>query len=118
MLLERLDDVAAEIADPPAQPAEGGAGLVADAAVHVERAPEEIGERFQERERREGPRHGGSDRLDAAAVGPKPPGSVEQREQRRQLAALGHRAGDTDGLEGRPGFRNHVPGRDARDGEG
>ena len=88
--LERLDEVAPEIADPLPHPAQGGAGLVAHAAVVIEAAAEQIGQRLEMRKGREGGGQGGGDGLDAPAIGAESTRRVQQRDQRGQLGGLGH----------------------------
>ena len=117
VLLEPLDEVAPEVATLLAVLSERGARLVADAAVGIKRAAEEIGQRRDARQACQGLREPGRLCGNGAAVSAEPPGGVEQGKEGDQLAALGDRSGDTGALEEIADVGDGLPGGCARGGE-
>ncbi len=115
--LEPLDDLRPQQEGALPDTPKRSARLIADAAVGIERATEEIG---QWTERRQPDKRCGElgclDR-DRAAVAPEATPSVEQRRQPGQLAGLGDGSGDTGALEKAAHVGNRFPGRCAGHGQ-
>jgi hypothetical protein len=115
--LERPHDVLAEIAKPRADAAQGGARLVPDAAVLLERSPQQVGQRLRGREIGEGGGKIGGRLPDAAPIPGEAGCRVEQGNHGGECYAVRHGAGHPHRVEGRPHVGNDLPGRWSRERE-
>ena len=115
---EALHEIAPQLAALLPELPQRRTGFVTHSAVGIERAAQEIGERLEARQAREGPREIGRLGGDGAAVGGEARGGVEQGKQSGDLGAFGHGAGDTGALEELANVGDGFPGRAAGDGHG